>query len=265
VRVFYVIYVSDERLRSALDTIRLLVWPAVSHPAHITVRGPYTQRRNVAALSSSIEGEPVTLQNVGYFFEKGQHTVYFEAAATLLPTVWHKESFGFNPHLTLYDGPSRPRAIGLYQLLTRFPIVLSFVAQGLEPLISNGGQGNLSVVNGIDFDFISNIAHMRLDPSTLFALPDRHKDAVIERLCRHLCDQSVGKPVPGTGSRIGLTTGWSQMKHLPGRAATGKPWPTQERGAVDPVGEAWNAWRFLRKRDPFVSTAAAHRGPPYRY
>src|SRR5207249_1340689 len=154
-RVFYVIYVSDDRLRSAIDTIRLLAAPSVSHPAHLTVRGPYSQRRNMDAMSAAITGETVILHSAAYFFHKGQHTVFFEAAANNLEAIWHKPEFGFNPHVTIYDGRSRSRAIQLYQLLTRFPIVLTFTSRGLEPLIANGGQANLRVLEGIDFDFVS--------------------------------------------------------------------------------------------------------------
>lgn len=217
-RVFYVLYVTDVRLRSALDTIRLLYDPAISHSAHITVRGPYSQRLNLAGLSSEIAGEQVVLHRVGYFFEKGQHTVHFEAFSPRLHRVWQKRDFSFTPHLTLYDGPateqrSRATAVELYQLVSRLPIAVAFEARGLDPLISGRGQTSLNVLDGIDFKFVSDVTSSALDRSSIFEVDQQSRRVLVERLCRFMSGQAAHEidvaEIPRLTGGIGLASGWS--------------------------------------------------------
>lgn len=253
-RVFYVIYVSDDHLRSILDTIRVLAAPVTSHPAHITVRGPYRQRLNVETFNRQIAGEHVELHDVSYFFKKGQHTVYLDASAPSLRSVWHKQDFEFNPHLTIYDGRSRARAVQLYQLLTRFPISAGFTAIGLEPLMSNGGQSNIDVLAGIDFNFVSRISGMELSADALSDLPDRFKDAVIERLCRYLSGQHPGSirstaDEHETSGELRLPKGWSAYSRPPAPTVNSRSElrPVAQRSARrDPIAEAWGAWTFVQ-------------------
>lgn len=217
-RVFYVLYVSDTRLRSALDTIRLLYNPSVSHSAHITVRGPYSQRINARSLSAAMTGEDVILHHVGHFFANrgNQHTVYFEAYAPRLADVWKKRDFGFLPHLTLYDGASRESrrtALELYQIVARLPIGVAFEASGLEPLISGAGQTNLNVLEGIDFDFVSDVTGKELNRRSILSVDDRSRIVIVEQICRYLSQTYPRRvemdDIPRTSPDIGLASGWA--------------------------------------------------------
>lgn len=221
-RVFYVLYVPEVRLRSAIDTIRLLYDPAVSHPAHITLRGPYTQRLNVNALSAAVAGQQIVLHNVDHFFSKRgntQHTVYFEAHSPALRKVWMKSDFDFRPHLTLYDGPpgdARRLALELYQAMARLPITVAFIAKGLEPLISGRGQTNLNVLNGIDFDFVSEVTRTTLNRRRIFEVEDRQRTVLVDRICRYLSQRETALEFeltePERPSDIRLASGWSAQK-----------------------------------------------------
>ena len=241
-RVFYVLYVHEVQLRSILDTIRLLYDPSVSHPAHITVRGPYSQRFNVNALSGLIGGQQVLLHEVGHFLSHrgGQHTVYVRAHSPSLVDVWKKTDFDFMPHLTLYDGGSqdaRRTALELFQLVSRLPIAVTFAAHGLEPLVSGHGQTNLRVLDGIDFDFVSDVTKIELDRHSLFEVEFRKRSVLVERLCRYMSELGPGieidvETTSQAETQIGLTSGWSVAQRR-GRGRARGP----EAGAGDAQSE----------------------------
>ena len=255
-RVFYVIYVSDDHLRSALDTIRLICADgAVAHSAHITVRGPSRQRRSLEALNGVVAGREVVLPSPGYFLKREQHTVFFRAAVEGLERAWHKPDFPFNPHLTMYDGPSRPRAIELQQMLARLPITVTFKARGLEPLVSASGQTNLAMIENIDFEFVSKVTRLDVDSSRILQLEDRYRDAIVERLCRYLATKAPPPdevPPQELNDGLGLASGWSL--HARPRSAQDRPRSASSThsqsgvcGRTDPIAEAWESWGFLHR------------------
>src|SRR5437588_595976 len=128
-RVFYVVYISDETLRKCIDGIRLLSNPFEKESAHITLRGPYRQRYNVDHLSSIVRGTTVLISGVGSFFEAKQNTVFFSCESSHLRAVWHKPNYpDYNPHITLYDGESRRFANELAKAIGKYKYDLCFRA-----------------------------------------------------------------------------------------------------------------------------------------
>src|SRR6266404_4798519 len=118
-KVFYVLYVRDAPLGDCLEAIRLFADPSAKMSAHLTVRGPYKKKLPLLSLRSRINGERICVEDVGNFFREGQNTVFFSCFSPHLQTIWKKTDFGYNPHITIYDGSSRSFGRKLYSVMNR--------------------------------------------------------------------------------------------------------------------------------------------------
>src|SRR5262249_12597096 len=114
--------------------------PKTKHPAHITVRGPYQDYQDPREWTTKLKGQPVEIGEVGTFFEKDQHTVFLGVSSPAIRSIWHKPDYpDSNPHLTLYDGTSRSFAESLRQVITGKDPRFTFLATGVEPIVSGNG------------------------------------------------------------------------------------------------------------------------------
>jgi hypothetical protein len=106
-RIFYVFYPRDEHLQQILDAIRYLADPNEKTRAHVTLRGPYTQKRSIPTANRIVENSEIEVTGVDAFLGPRQNTVYFALAAPALQGAWHKPDYPeYRPHLTIYDGDS---------------------------------------------------------------------------------------------------------------------------------------------------------------
>ena len=143
-KVLYSIYIPTGPIRTALDAIRLFARPQTKYPAHITVRGPYSDYRDPRGWSAAVKGQFVEVSGVDTFFGPDQNTVFLRANAPAIRSVWDKPDYpDYNPHLTIYDGESRVFAEALRALLARKDPRVSFEANGLEPMVSGNGPAPL--------------------------------------------------------------------------------------------------------------------------
>ena len=139
-RVLYAIFVPNGPLRSALDAIRMIARPQVKHAAHVTVRGPYSDYRDPRAWSAVIRGKSIAIDGAGAFLEGDQNTVYLRVDSPDLRRIWDKPDYPeFNPHLTIYDGPSRPFAEALHDLIAGKDPQFCFEARSMEPMVAGNG------------------------------------------------------------------------------------------------------------------------------
>ena len=61
--------------------------------------------------------------------------------APVIQDLWYKPNYpGYNPHLTIYDGDSRTFAEAIRDVLEPCDPAFSFLAMGLEPLVSGNGR-----------------------------------------------------------------------------------------------------------------------------
>ena len=58
-RVFYVIFPQERDVNTWLNLLRFVAGPEQKHIAHITIRGPYTQRYSLASAAKVIQGHRV--------------------------------------------------------------------------------------------------------------------------------------------------------------------------------------------------------------
>lgn len=141
IRVLYCVYVPPGKIRTLLDAIRLIANPATKHPAHITVRGPYSDYRDPRTWSNTVQGQRVHVGGIGTFFGPSQNTVLVKVESPAIKALWHKPDYPeYSPHLTIYDGDSRVFAEALRDILESRDPKFTFHATGMEPMVSGNGR-----------------------------------------------------------------------------------------------------------------------------
>ena len=187
-RTFHVLFVPDGPIASCIDAIRVLTNPAEKHRAHITVRGPYRRRGSRSGkVSRFVEGSEISIYGSGNFFESGQNTVYLQCTARELETVWDKPDYGFNPHITLYDGSSHEFARELWEIVSRHPFGFSFTAGPLTPLVSSRrDQGGMALNADLDSRLFGEVTGVDLSRMTVESLAKDARLKAIDQLCHYL-------------------------------------------------------------------------------
>jgi hypothetical protein len=182
-RVFYAIYPREPRVGFYLDAIRLLANPREKNRSHVTVRGPYRQRYNVSALSAGIDGARIEVGSAGAFWGARQSTVYLSCSAEEMRLVWYKPDYGYNPHLTVYDGEARSFAEKLVLMLGRHDLKFVFTSTPLMPIVSVRGQSSLDLLTSVRFASLSRTVGERLSLEKLLAIDDATRLRFIDRVC----------------------------------------------------------------------------------
>ena len=195
-RTFHVIFVPDGLVASCIDAIRVLANPVEKHRAHITVRGPYRRRSSRSGkVSRFVEGSEINVNGSGTFFDSGQNTVYLRCAAPELETVWHKPDYGFNPHITLYDGSSQEYARELWDIVSMHTYKFSFIAGPLTPLVSSRRhQGNMTLKSDLDSRLLREVTGEDLKEATVESLGKDRRLKAIDKLCDYLSRSGTHTP-----------------------------------------------------------------------
>lgn len=112
---FVFLEIHDSLVVELLTDLRNIFYgkPSLS-PIHVTVRGPYKStpsEKAIEKLWSSIEGEGVLLNGIGNFEFGKKRFVYIHTKSKAIRKIWWKGDYpifkyGFNPHITLYEGPT---------------------------------------------------------------------------------------------------------------------------------------------------------------
>jgi len=185
-KIFYVLHIREKVLADCVDAIRFICNPTEKQRAHLTVRGPYQKRIDVAAISRKIVGDTVSIDRVGNFFDAGQNTVFFHCSAPELKNVWSKPHFPFNPHITLYDGSSSEFAHRIYTVISRYNYCLRFRAEALEPIESVKGQESMSLAFAFNSRFVGQVLGEKIAVGSVSTFSDDRRLQLVERLCQHL-------------------------------------------------------------------------------
>ena len=189
-RTFHVLYLPDGLMASCIDAIRAFANPAEKSRAHITVGGPYGgKRKDVSGSSRIVEGSEINIDGPGNFFDSGQNTVYLRCRSPKLEDVWDKYDYGFNPHITLYDGSSREFSKRLWEIVSGRTYKLSFIAGPLKPLKSSQPrQGGMELQADLDVRLVRAVTglDMNSDKVTVESLGQDERLRVIDKLCDYL-------------------------------------------------------------------------------
>jgi len=189
---FYVLYVPDGLLASCIDAIKVFAYPGEKYPAHITVRGPYPRAATSGErFSHAVENSLIKINGAGNFFDSGQNTVYLSCEGAVLEDVWDKPEYGFNPHITLYDGPSRKLAMEIWEIVSSHSYDASFMATPLRPLVSSRRyQRGMSLSADLDSRLLREVIGSDLPGWVLQNLQNDARLNAIEKLCDYM--SSIG-------------------------------------------------------------------------
>jgi 2'-5' RNA ligase len=99
---------------------------------HVTLRGPYSKQVPAEQLdryARILSSDPLVLNGIGSFSRPHHITVFVRVQHSKLQQVWWKpdfppKKFGFNPHVTLYEGDDIARGQRLLDFLTSEDIKL---------------------------------------------------------------------------------------------------------------------------------------------
>lgn len=186
-RIFYVIYVHDDILEHYLNAIRYLSNPNEKNGVHITVRGPYKiHLNNVQKLNSIIKGEKIKISSVGTFFGTKQNTVFLNCDSKKLEKIWQKFDYGFNPHITLYDGNSRNFAKKLVAILNSHLINFTFVVDKLSELRSIKGQSDYRLRLDANIGYIKQKIGSDLTHNDIEKMSEKRRLELIDKLTFNL-------------------------------------------------------------------------------
>jgi hypothetical protein len=114
-RFFAFLYVEDEAIAPLLNTAIVVLNPRAKWPAHVTVAGPFTSRKQLPRKLAYYRS--MSVFGVGQFRSETQNTVFLRVGTFDLRRVTKKPDYGFNPHITLYDGQDHELGDELYRQL----------------------------------------------------------------------------------------------------------------------------------------------------
>lgn len=184
-RWFTVLKAKDQAIQEYLDALVFLCNPGEKNPAHITLRGPY-QDRPQPVVADDLYGSEVTVQGVGNFFSETQNTVFLRCDSPLIRKYWYKRDYGYNPHITLYDGTSRDFAERLRLELNFHRLYFTFRAGVLEAVPSWPGQKDFALVFGLNAQRVAEASGLPLEIQEAAKLPEWQRLTYISRICSKL-------------------------------------------------------------------------------
>ena len=201
-RLFYVIYVKDESIRTLIDGIRFLADPKQKYQAHLTVRGPYKGKRAPKKFegdwNTSIRNHDIHINGLGTFFNDSQNTVYLNCdGGEPLKSVWKKKDYkDYNPHITLYNGKDRKYAEQLKEVLNNFNLNFDLDVDELEVLKPPSVKNQLDL---FDEPYVSAYLDKELLGKLLgHEIPEKVEDLAAEKRLDYI--QKLGSILQKKGS-----------------------------------------------------------------
>ena len=117
---FVAVGFSDEKIARLFDLARIVLQPEFARPAHITLRGPYKNRKDVAATVMGKDVGSITVTRPGSFLSDMQNTIYLGVTILGISDFWRKPDFPEGiPHLSIYDGEDRRFAWAVFNVLRK--------------------------------------------------------------------------------------------------------------------------------------------------
>jgi 2'-5' RNA ligase len=135
---------------------------------HVTLRGPYSKQVPAEQLdryARILSSDPLVLNGIGSFSRPHHITVFVRVQHSKLQQVWWKpdfppKKFGFNPHVTLYEGDDIARGQRLLDFLTSEDIKLLTWKYSIVPYVSDHKDlfTHASATGGLFLDLVNKRA-----------------------------------------------------------------------------------------------------------
>jgi hypothetical protein len=145
-KAFVFLEITDPEVSALIYGIRAIAMPSPPTSApHVTIRGPYSRpvpRDQLLRYRRLLSSHPVVLGGVGAFQSGDHSTVYLKVQHPNLRQIWWKpdypiKDFGFNPHVTLYEGDDAARAERLQSFLRREDVKVLTSDFSVSPYVSD--------------------------------------------------------------------------------------------------------------------------------
>lgn len=99
-------------------------------PPHLTIQGPLTEpvtAERIKGIESTLRGDEFFIGNASSFSTDKGIAFFLRVTSPSLERVWQKrdfpvEKYGFNPHITIYEGPDIARVGKAVKFLKREPL-----------------------------------------------------------------------------------------------------------------------------------------------
>jgi hypothetical protein len=143
---FVFLQITDSEINALIYGIRTIAMGvAPKSGPHVTIRGPYSRalsRTQLLRYGRILASHPVVLEGIDKFRSGDRTTVFMKVQHPKLLQVWWKrdypiKEFGFNPHVTLYEGADDDRAQRLEGFLRREGIKLLTTDFAVTPYVSD--------------------------------------------------------------------------------------------------------------------------------
>lgn len=162
---------NDKRINCFLNALKQVFndKKSVSN-IHVTIRGPFKNRtaaRTLNNLKVNIAHDVLRISGAGLFDNDGEYIVYLRIESPNLDKVWRKPDYpksryGVNPHITLYKGKDRNKAIRIHEFLDKEDINL--LCAEYDFMFYDLKQKNLPLTAGEDcsFELLEDVGTLKL-------------------------------------------------------------------------------------------------------
>lgn len=185
-RYFVFIEFTDPQVRNTLNLLRnSLKGKRVNDEAHVTVRGPYTQRPDPELLKQwdeKLNEEVIFIADVGMFETPKGYAVFLYAVSRVFDEIWWKPDFSSGtsrktPHVTIFETASEKNATAVKNFLK---------AEAIE-IVTNGCK--LTVYTSKQHTLLSEDDYLLVERKKLPPERIMIKEGLFDRaqaLCKHL-------------------------------------------------------------------------------
>ncbi len=180
---FVGITIGDEHVSQLFDLARIVLEPEFARRSHITLRGPYKRKQDIARSLFEKSVQSVTLSRPSTFFNERQNTVYLRAEIPGIADYWYKPDYPDGiPHLSVYDGPDRTLAWQALTALRKFPWKITFPSSPLKLIDSKERLVTRYILDYFRFD--STLREISEKPYTMEQIKRMHPGQRIHLLER---------------------------------------------------------------------------------
>lgn len=183
-RWFTYIIFEDIEIKRLIDCIIMLSNPNEKNTAHVTIAGPRENKDgDLSEAKSVLIGRPLSVLGVGKFFSDKQNTVYLRCDSRNLTRFWRKSDYGYNPHITIYDGPSQKEAQAIYDVLEGNRMFFELIIGDVVSEESKPGQFAFDLMLESDVIEIAHSLGRNMTTQKIRSLPFWERLMIVQRVC----------------------------------------------------------------------------------
>ena len=155
-RWFQIAFFQFEQIQKLLDMMIYVLNPAEKLPAHVTLKGPFKAEASASRNPSNVYGASISIVGTGRF-PQPQLTVFLRCDASAIKENWWKPNYGYQPHITIYDGDSAGISSGAFSILNNMRIFARISLGRTVVYASQVGQKSMMLPLAIDYEQLSLI------------------------------------------------------------------------------------------------------------